>query len=179
MNDMVRFYDRSAEELMTKAEHPSAPEASAFLARCGKLLIGGNETAAASGRSLEVINPATEEVIARVAHGDREDVSRAVLAARKAFEGGPWRKLSPAHRARHIYQLGDAIDAHADELALLETMDNGKPLKVCRSSDIPIAVEKLLTIRAGQRSWAALQRTPPSRESGTPTHCENPLALRH
>jgi phenylacetaldehyde dehydrogenase len=118
-------------------------QVSSFLGRCGKLLIDGKESAAASGKTFAVINPATEEVIAHVAHGERQDVDLAVSAARKAFQSGPWSRMSPAARARLIYRLGEAIESHAEEMALIETLDNGKPLTVSRSVDIPTAAEKL------------------------------------
>jgi phenylacetaldehyde dehydrogenase len=118
-------------------------QVSRFLGRCGKLLIDGKESAAASGKTFAVINPATEEVIAHVAHGERQDVDLAVSAARRAFESGPWSRMSPAARARLIYRLGEAIESHAEEMALIETLDNGKPLTVSRSVDIPTAAEKL------------------------------------
>ncbi|MBI2784296.1 MAG: aldehyde dehydrogenase family protein [Gammaproteobacteria bacterium] len=118
-------------------------QVSAFLARCGKLLIDGKQVAAVSGATFDVINPATEQVIARVAHGEKADVDLAVIAARKAFDGGPWVRMAPAERAKLIYKLGEAIDRHADELALIETLDNGKPLKAARNIDIPSSAEKL------------------------------------
>ncbi|HEV2575210.1 MAG TPA: aldehyde dehydrogenase family protein [Beijerinckiaceae bacterium] len=117
--------------------------ASAFLARCGKLLIDGKEVPAVSGKTFEVVNPATEQVIARVAHGEEADVDLAVAAARKAFDGGPWVRMAPAERTKLIYKLGEAIERHADELALIETLDNGKPLKASRTIDIPSSAEKL------------------------------------
>ena len=117
--------------------------ASAFLKRCGKLLIDGKEVPAVSGKTFEVVNPATEQVIARVAHGEEADVDLAVVAARKAFDGGPWVRMAPAERAKLIYKLGEAIERHADELALIETLDNGKPLKASRTIDIPSSAEKL------------------------------------
>ncbi len=128
---------------MDKVVTSSQTEVAAFLARCGKLLIDGKETAAVSGKVFDVVNPATEEVIARVAHGDRQDVDRAVKAARAAFDTGPWSRMKPAERSRLIYKLGEEIERHADELALLETLDNGKPLAVSRSWEIPAAAEKL------------------------------------
>ncbi|MDH7797408.1 MULTISPECIES: aldehyde dehydrogenase family protein [unclassified Beijerinckia] len=118
-------------------------QVSAFLARAGKLLIDGKHVPAVSGATFDVINPATEQVIARVAHGDKADVDLAVSAARKAFDGGPWVRMAPAERAKLIYKLGEAIDRHADELALIETLDNGKPLKAARTIDIPSSAEKL------------------------------------
>lgn len=117
--------------------------ASGFLASQRKLLIGGQWLDAKSGETFEVFNPADGQVIAHVAAGDKADIDLAVAAARKAFDGGPWTKMTPAQRARLIWKLGDAIDANAEELALIETLDNGKPLKIARMADVAGAAEKL------------------------------------
>ncbi|MDQ2714777.1 MAG: aldehyde dehydrogenase family protein [Chloroflexota bacterium] len=106
-----------------------------------KMLIGGQWVESASGRTFETINPATGEVLARVAEGDAEDVNRAVVAARKAFESGPWPKLTPSQRGRLLWKLADLIEAHADELAELETLDNGKPIKYAKMVDIAATVD--------------------------------------
>jgi phenylacetaldehyde dehydrogenase len=114
-----------------------------FLSACGHLLIDGKHIEAAGGETFDVVDPATEEVIARVARAGERDVDAAVAAARRAFDGGPWRRLSPIARGRMIHRLGDAIEDHADEFALLETLDNGKPLTASRGGDIPVAVDRL------------------------------------
>jgi len=114
-----------------------------FLKAQGKLLIDGKFVDAQSGETFAVYDPATAKQIATVAAGDKADVDLAVRAARKAFDHGPWSKMSPAERARLIYRLGEAIDAHGDELALLETLDNGKPLRVARAIDVASSAEKL------------------------------------
>src|SRR5947207_3096594 len=93
-----------------------------------KMLINGEWQAAASGKTFETVNPATEEVIARVAEGDAADVERAVAAARRAFDEGPWGKMTATERGRLMYKLADLIEANKKELAALETLDNGKPL---------------------------------------------------
>jgi len=117
--------------------------AAGFLATRRKLLIGGQWVDARSGETFEVFDPATGQVIAHVAAGDRADVDAAVAAARKAFDGGPWTRMTPAQRAKLIWKLGDAIDANAEELALIETLDNGKPLKIARMADVAGSAEKL------------------------------------
>src|SRR5579883_524380 len=106
-----------------------------------KMLIGGQWVEAASGKTFETYNPSTGEVLARVAEGDAEDINRAVAAARKAFESGPWPKLTPAQRGRLLWKLSDLIEQHAEELAQLETLDNGKPIKYSKAADIPLTVE--------------------------------------
>jgi phenylacetaldehyde dehydrogenase len=114
---------------------------SAFVAEPRKHLIGGRWVEAASGKTFPVYNPATEEVIAHVAEGDAEDIDRAVKAARQAFENGPWPNLTPAERGRMIWRLGDLIYEHLEELAQLESLDNGKPITVARAADVPLAAD--------------------------------------
>jgi aldehyde dehydrogenase (NAD+) len=104
--------------------------------RPGKLIIGGEAVDALSGATFETHNPATETLITTVAEAGAEDVDRAVQAARAAFESGPWPKMKPADRARVLHKLGDLILANADEIARLETMDNGKPIFESRHIDI-------------------------------------------
>ncbi len=104
--------------------------------RPGKLIINGEAVDALSGRTFETRNPATEELITQVAEAGVEDVDRAVRAARDAFDSGPWARMRPAERARAIWKLGDLVLAHADELARLETLDNGKPIFESRQVDI-------------------------------------------
>src|SRR5271156_1899445 len=110
-----------------------------FLNRPRKLLIGGEWFEAQSGKTFETYNPATGEVLARVAEGDRSDIDQAVAAARKAFETGPWPDMSPAERGRLLWKLSDLIEQHLQELAELETLDNGKPLLFARIVDVPTA----------------------------------------
>lgn len=93
-----------------------------------KLLIGGKWAPSKSGKTFETINPATEEVLALVAEGDKCDIDDAVKAARKAFEEGKWPALGPHQRARYLFRIAELIEAHGDELAELITLDNGKPI---------------------------------------------------
>ncbi len=106
--------------------------------RAGKLIIDGKAVDAVSGRTFTTINPATEAPLCEVAEAGAEDVDRAVRAARAAFEGGPWSRLRAAERQRILWTLGDLILGHADELARLETLDNGKPIFESRQVDIPM-----------------------------------------
>jgi acyl-CoA reductase-like NAD-dependent aldehyde dehydrogenase len=105
----------------------------------GRLIINGEAVDAASGTTLVTVNPATEEPITTVASAGAEDVDRAVAAARAAFEGGPWPRMRPAERQRILWRLGDLILHNADELARLETMDNGKPIFESRQIDVDMA----------------------------------------
>ncbi|HZP44388.1 MAG TPA: aldehyde dehydrogenase family protein [Candidatus Binataceae bacterium] len=101
-----------------------------------KLLIDGKWTAAKSGKTFETINPANEEVLALVAEGDKADVDEAVVAARRAFEEGRWRTITPHQRGRYLLRIAELIDKYADELAELESLDNGKPVAQARTIDI-------------------------------------------
>ena len=105
--------------------------------------IGGRWTPSVSGKTFDTINPATEEVIAQVAEGDKEDVDLAVAAARKAFEQGPWGKMDARERGRLMYKLADLMEENIDELAALETLDNGKPIRDSRNADLPLAIDCL------------------------------------
>jgi acyl-CoA reductase-like NAD-dependent aldehyde dehydrogenase len=106
-----------------------------------QLFIGGRWQEAASGRYFPTINPATEEVIAEVAEGDAADIDLAVLAARGAFENKTWAGMSQRDRGKLIWRIGDLVMKHADELAQLETADNGKPIFESRQIDIPMAAD--------------------------------------
>lgn len=106
-----------------------------------QLLIGGRWTAAASQKTFETFNPATGQAIARVAEGDRQDVDAAVQAARKAFEKGPWPRMSGRERAACLYRLADLIEKHRDELAALETLNNGKPISDSRNIMLPLVLD--------------------------------------
>jgi len=125
-------------------------EVQSFLARPRPLLIDGKWVAAASGRTFPTYDPATGEVIAQVAEGGGEDIHRAVKAARRAFESGPWRKMTPSERGRILWRLAELIEKHLQEFAELETLDNGKPLNVARAADVPLSAE-LFRYMAG---WA-------------------------
>jgi phenylacetaldehyde dehydrogenase len=112
-----------------------------FVSKTGKLLINGKWVDAASGKTFATYNPATGEVLANVAAGDKEDINRAVKAARAAFETGPWSKISPSERGRLLWKLADLLEKHTEEFAQLESLDNGKPLKIARAADVPLAVD--------------------------------------
>src|SRR6266702_13412 len=106
-----------------------------------KLLINNKWVDSASGKTFPTINPATGEVITRVAEANAADVDKAVSAARAAFDNGPWRKkLTASQRGNLLYKLADLIEKHADELAQLEALDNGKPYSVARAADLPLTI---------------------------------------
>src|SRR5271155_509156 len=106
-----------------------------------KLLIGGKWVSPKSGKTFETINPANEEVLALVAEGDKADVDEAVKHARKAFEEGKWASMGPHQRTRVLLKIAELIDKNAEELAELETLDNGKPLFESKNIDVPGAAE--------------------------------------
>jgi len=116
---------------------------SSFVGRKQKLLINGKWVEAASGKTFASYNPATGSVLANVAEGDREDIDRAVKAARAAFETGPWSRTSPAVRGKLIWKLADLIEKHLEEFAQLESLDNGKPLSIARVADLPLTIEHM------------------------------------
>src|SRR5437588_757573 len=107
-----------------------------FASRRHRLLIDGEWLDAADGRTFETVDPATGQAIAEVAQAGPDDVDRAVRAARRALEDGPWRSLPAAERGRLLNRLADLVERHADELAELEALDNGKPLKFARIVDV-------------------------------------------
>jgi aldehyde dehydrogenase (NAD+) len=111
--------------------------------RPGQLLIDGKWVA--GSKSFDTINPATGEVLTQVAEASSADVDQAVSAARKAFEdrGGAWRKLSASERGRLIWKLADLVEKNIDELAELETLDNGKPIFESRYVDMPMVIDVL------------------------------------
>jgi aldehyde dehydrogenase (NAD+) len=106
-----------------------------------KLLIDGQWRDSLSGKTFATVNPATEEVIAEVAEGDAADIDLAVKAARKAFDSGPWRRMDARDRGRLLNRLADLIEQNVDELAELETLDNGKPIAESRNGDLPLVID--------------------------------------
>src|SRR5215470_2246022 len=121
-----------------------------FISKPRKMFINGKWVESASGKTFPTYNPATGEVLARIAEGDKEDIDRAVKAARAAFDSGSWPRLTSSERGRLIWKLADLLEQHLQEFAELETLDNGKPLKVARAADVPLAVD-LFRYMAG---WA-------------------------
>jgi phenylacetaldehyde dehydrogenase len=117
------------------------PRLASWLKKPKHNLIDGEWVSAASGKLFDVFNPAEASVIARVPDSDTEDISRAVRSARRAFESGPWRKMTPSERGKLVWRIGDLILQNADELAELESLDNGKPRAVARVADVPLAAD--------------------------------------
>jgi aldehyde dehydrogenase (NAD+) len=128
----------------------SSPRASFLDGRAKRLLIGGQWVGAASGRTFPSINPSTGEVIADLAEAGAPDADRAVAAARAAFEG-PWHRVKPRERQRLLWALADAVQAHYDELRLLEALDMGSPIGRPRRAASPAWEAEVLRYFAG---WA-------------------------
>ena len=122
-----------ASALLTPTELKAAPSAA-------KLLINNRWIESESGKTFGTINPSTGEEICQVAEAGVADVDKAVRAARMAFEQGPWRKTSASERGRLLYRLADLIEANTDELAKLETLDNGKPVARAKAVDVAKAI---------------------------------------
>lgn len=128
------------------------------------LFVGGNWVAANGGRTFETINPANEQKLADVAYAEAIDVDRAVRAARKAYDKY-WRKMKPADRAKYIYRIARAITERGRELAVLETLDGGKPIKESRDFDVPTSAAHFFYYAgwADKLEWAMRAgRTPES-----------------
>jgi phenylacetaldehyde dehydrogenase len=112
-----------------------------FLKKELKLLIDGKWVSAKSGKTFAVEDPATEEIIAHVPAGEKADIDLAVAAARRAFETGPWPRITPGERSRLVWRIADVLEKYADELAELEALDNGKPVKHARSADVQGSID--------------------------------------
>ncbi|GAA1027219.1 aldehyde dehydrogenase family protein [Virgisporangium ochraceum] len=118
------------------------PAVRSFLSAPKRLLIGGEWVDAKDGRTFATVNPSTEEVLVQVAYGSAVDVDRAVVAARTAFESpSPWSKMTPRERSHLLWRIGDLIEAHADEFAQLEALDNGKRVEAARDGDVATSAE--------------------------------------
>lgn len=145
----------AATSVLDLPEVSIGPRVSDYIASPKQMLIDGRWVDAASGKTFPVYNPATGGEVARVAEGDREDIERAVKAARTSFDNGAWRNMSPSQRGRIIWKIGDLILDNVEELAELEALDNGKPKGVAQVADVPLAAD-LFHYMAGwpQRSRA-------------------------
>ena len=120
---------------------PLHAPAQAFLAKPKRLFIDGGWIEAASGKTFSVADPATGQTIAQVPEGDAVDIDRAVAAARRAFESGDWPSMTPSDRGKLLWRIGDLILQYADELAEIESLDNGKPVGVARVADLALSAD--------------------------------------
>ncbi|SMP62351.1 aldehyde dehydrogenase (acceptor) [Neorhodopirellula lusitana] len=108
-----------------------------------QLFIDGEWRDSVSGKTFATVNPATEQEITQVAEGDKADIDLAVAAARKAFESGPWATMDARDRGRLMFKLADALEERLEELAMLETLDNGKPIAESTTADLPLAIDAI------------------------------------
>jgi phenylacetaldehyde dehydrogenase len=138
-----------------------------FLATEGRLVIGGQRRMALSGKTFDTPNPATGRRLATVAEGQAEDIDAAVKAPRAAFDG-PWSSLTPSQRAKILWKIGDLIEEHAETLAEIESLDNGKPKLQAQAVDVAAPPRYFTTGQAGVPSWKA-----------TPFSCRHPGAVFH
>jgi aldehyde dehydrogenase (NAD+) len=121
--------------LMEKVARPRIRQTQCF--------IGGRWMPSVSGKTFDTLHPATEEVVAQVAEGDQADVDLAVAAAREAFENGPWSQMDARDRGKLMHRFADLLESEAEELAALETLDNGKPIRDARAADIPLVIDTI------------------------------------
>ena len=119
------------------------PQVSTFLGEPRKLYIGGDWLPSTGGATRSVENPATGEAIAQVFHADEQDVDKAVGAARAAFEKQGWRHGAPSERAKLMWRLAELLEAHADELAAMEALNQGKPVGIAKELDVLGSAETL------------------------------------
>lgn len=140
---------------MGKLEYAPAPESRAVvdLQASYGLFIGGVFVEGQGGGSFSTVNPATEEVLAEVTDAGAADVDRAVRAARAAYRG-VWGRMSGADRGKYLFRIARLIQERSRELAVLETLDNGKPIKESRDVDVPWPPRTSSTTRGGPTSWA-------------------------
>ena len=154
---------------------PSAPTLRDGVARFladdpGRLLIGGSWHAAASGATFDTFDPATGQVLASVARGEAADVAQAVAAARDALHRPDWRAMSPADRGAMLWRIADLMQEHLDDLAELETLDQGKNLRTSRFGEVPAAINQFRyyagwpTKIFGQTIPTSVSRTPAGKE---------------
>jgi acyl-CoA reductase-like NAD-dependent aldehyde dehydrogenase len=127
----------------TELPQALGPAAREFIAGPHALLIGEERPPAADGRTFATLDPATGRPLAHVPHAGPEDVERAVAAARAAFAEGPWATMAPSGRERVMQTLADLLEEHAEELAEVESADNGKPVKLARYVDVAGSVAHL------------------------------------
>lgn len=120
----------------------ASPDPATVITRT-RLLIDGEWVDAADGAEFDVYNPSTGTVMCRVSEAGPEDVDRAVKAARRAFEDGPWRRMSPMDRSKAIWRFADLLMEHADQIGQVETLDQGKPFGLALKGDVPSAANLL------------------------------------
>lgn len=149
-------------------EYAPAPESRSVvdIAPSYGLFIDGEFTDAADGKVFKTVSPSSEEVLAEVAQAGAADVDRAVKAARRAFE--KWSALPGSERAKYLFRIARIIQERSRELAVLETLDNGKPIKETRDADLPWSPPTSSTTRAGPTSSTTRDTAPIRARSAWP-----------
>ncbi len=137
----IKTKSKPVENTKSNGKHAKEPQSPRPKVADQKMLINGRWVDSASGKTFATLNPATGETICQVAEGDKADIDRAVSAARAAFETGPWSKMSARERGRLLGKLADAVEANKDDLAALESLDNGKPLADSMAADLPLVIQ--------------------------------------
>jgi len=107
------------------------------------MYIGGEWVASEKAEKFDVLNPATAQKIAQIPKASREDVEKAVDAARDAFDKGAWPRMTPADRSKIIWRIADLVEQEVDRLAMIETVNQGKPIKLARDSDFPTGIDNI------------------------------------
>jgi len=118
-------------------------------------IIDGSEVASVTGKKFVTLNPATEEPLAEVCEGGPEDVDRAVQTARRAFDEGPWKTMPPWERGRLLGRVAEIIRKRNDDLAMMDALDCGKPLKDNKYGDVPLCAASLIITPASRINSAA------------------------
>ena len=127
--------------IYSKASRSFTTQASKVKPRVTQLLIDGKFVNSVSGKTFDTYNPATEEKITSVQEADVQDVEKAVKAARKAFDEGPWRRMAASERGRLLGKLADLVEKNIDELSALESLDNGKPFSFSKAADLSLVLK--------------------------------------
>jgi betaine-aldehyde dehydrogenase len=123
-----------------------------MLATQQRMLIGGEWVSAEGEETYDVLNPATAEVLAKVPKGGRKDAAKAVDAAREAFDHGPWPKMTPSDRAKIIWKIADLVEADVERLAMMETNNQGKTIKMARDNDFPSGIDNIRFFAGASRN---------------------------
>src|SRR5919206_138750 len=131
----LSWVTQSGGPTMATATAPKARSVKPPQVKDQPMFIGGKWVDSVSGKTFPTTNPATGEVICQVAEGDKADIDLAAKAARKAFESGPWPKMNASERGRLLNKLADLVEKHQEELAALESLDNGKPYRDAAGAD--------------------------------------------
>ncbi len=147
-----------------------------FVASSHKMFIDGRFVAAAPARPSLFTTPPPARFLRTFPEAESEDVNRAVAAARRAFDEGPWPRMSASERGRILWRVSELLEKHNDEFAELESLDNGKPFSVARIADVPLAADMFRYMAGWTTKITAGPFPSPSPATSTPTRCASPSA---